>query len=33
MEKTKEGMLTDYMDGFQTARVNYNDYEISFAGG
>ena len=30
MKKSKEAMLTDYMDGFQVTAVNYNDYEISF---
>ena len=30
MEKGKEAMLTDNMDGFKEKKVNYNDYEVSF---
>lgn len=30
MEKGKEGMLTDHMEGFQVKVINYNDYELSF---
>lgn len=30
MKKSKEAMLTNYMDGFQMKKVNYNDYELSF---
>ncbi len=30
MEKSKEAMLTDNMDGFQIKEINYSDYEISF---
>ena len=30
MEKGKEIMLTDSMEGFQEKEINYNDYEVSF---
>ena len=30
MEKSKEAMLTDHMEGFQEKEINYNDYEVSF---
>ncbi len=30
MEKRQEGMLTNFMEGFQVKEINYNDYEVSF---
>lgn len=30
MEKSKEAMLTNHMDGFEGKKINYNNYEISF---
>ena len=30
MKKGKEVMLTDYMEGFQEEKSNYNAYEVSF---
>lgn len=30
MEKRKEAMLTEHMEGFQEKEINYNAYEISF---
>lgn len=30
MGKSKEAMLSDYMEGFQDKKINYNDYEVSF---
>lgn len=30
MEKEKEAMLTNNMDGFKEKEINYNDYEVSF---
>jgi hypothetical protein len=30
MEKNQEGMLTNFMEGFQVKEINYNDYEVSF---
>ena len=30
MEKSQEGMLTNFMEGFQVKEINYNDYEVSF---
>lgn len=30
MEKSKETILTNNMEGFQVKAINYNDYEISF---
>jgi polyhydroxyalkanoate synthesis regulator phasin len=30
MEKFKEAMLTDYMEGFEQKVINYKDYEVSF---
>jgi len=30
MKQGKEAMLTDHMEGFKQASVNYNDFEISF---
>jgi hypothetical protein len=30
MKKSKEAMLSDYMEGFEEKKINYNDYEIGF---
>ena len=30
MEKSKEAMLTNHMEGFHVKEINYNVYEISF---
>jgi transposase len=30
MKQSKEGKLTDQMDGFEFKKINYADYEISF---
>jgi hypothetical protein len=30
MEKSKEAMLTNHMEGFHVEEINYNAYEISF---
>ena len=30
MKQSKEGKLTDQMDGFAIKKINFNDYEISF---
>jgi len=30
MEKGKECLLTDHLEGFQVKVINYNDYELSF---
>jgi len=30
MKQSQEGMLTNFMEGFQVKEINYNDYEVSF---
>lgn len=30
MEKSKEVILSNRMEGFQVKGINYNDYEVSF---